>query len=434
MDELLRAYAKKRREQAEPALEMHPATRKLLQDEVKRTCGATPAPAPKQSRSSWFSARWPLGALGGALAVLLLMFTVFHTPAPKPSPATLKEEGIGKKEENSDLLTRNPFAAPAPTERNLSEAKPMLRAPEPLAESKSAARDAQPGDLDSHAAQENGSAVVSTAPAGVPLAANSVAAAPLAEGTAAPAPLVSSVASTTSTPLLPPTSVTPQTAAAPAPAIAGNIAPAAALPPVRSFARDARQGGLYGGALHQNVSAAGSPAPASVPAAVNDGSVVVAGEFVQVHDRARGRATESLPSSVLSMFHFSRAGQNVRVVDADGSVYDGQVLGEIPVAAATEQFARKPKDANQNANYAFKVAGTNHNLQQNIIFTGNVLAMPVAAPAGQVAAQNQNRNASQAQNAQSNGLAQTAQNSRITGKVQVGGGKEFKIEAKPPPP
>jgi hypothetical protein len=192
--------------------------------------------------------------------------------------------------------------------------------------------------------------------------------------------------------------------------------------------------GRYGGAPHENTSAVASTAFASVSPAANDGSDVGAGEFIQVHDRALAGAAESPPSNVLSTFHFSRAGQNVRVVDADGSVYDGQVLGEIPVAAATEQFARKPKDANQNANYAFKVAGTNHNLQQNIIFTGNVLAMPVAAPAGQVAAQNQNRNASQAQNAQSNGLAQTAQNSRITGKVQVGGGKEFKIEAKPPPP
>ena len=60
MDELLRAYAKKRREQAEPALQMHPATRKLLQDEVKRTLGAAAAPR----RQSWQKLRWPLLALG----------------------------------------------------------------------------------------------------------------------------------------------------------------------------------------------------------------------------------------------------------------------------------------------------------------------------------------------------------------------------------
>jgi len=339
MDELLRAYAQQRRQQAEPALVMHPATRKLLQDEVKRTCGATPAPTP--SRPGWFSARWPLGALGGALAVLLLMFTVFHTPAPKPSPATTKNEGRRQKEEKSDMLTLNPAPATSRMERNLSEAK------------------SAPGS-------------------GATLA-------------------------------------------------AGNSA-------TQPTPRDGR----YGGAPHENTSAVASTAFASVSPAANDGSDVGAGEFIQVHDRALAGAAESPPSNVLSTFHFSRAGQNVRVVDADGSIYDGQVLGGIPVGGATEQFAKKPKDAdqdaNQNANYAFKVAGTNYNLRQNVVFTGNVLDMPVAAPGGHAAAQVQNRNASQVQNAQSNGLSQSAQNSRITGKVQVGGGKEFKIEAKPPPP
>jgi hypothetical protein len=228
--------------------------------------------------------------------------------------------------------------------------------------------------------------------------------------------------------------MTPQTAAAPAPATADDIAPAAAPLPMNSAAQDMRQGGQYGGTHQQNGSAVNSPALASVPPVANDGSDVAAGDFVQVHDRARGRSTESPPSNVLSAFNLSRAGQNVRVVDADGSIYDGQVVGEITSAAATEAFAKKHKDANQEGNWAFKVAGTNHNLQQNVVFTGNVLAMPVAAPASQVSAQNQNRNASNAQNAAPAGLAQSAQNSRITGKVQVGGSNEFKIEAKPPPP
>jgi len=74
-------------------------------------------------------------------------------------------------------------------------------------------------------------------------------------------------------------------------------------------------------------------------------------------------------------------------------------------------------------------------LRQNIIFNGIVLDMPPAAPVGQTAAQNQK--VSQAQNAPPAGNAQSAQqsaqNSRITGRVQVGDGKEFKIEAKPPP-
>src|ERR1700691_5975972 len=91
MDELLRAYAKKRREQAEPALELHPATRKLLQDEVKRTFGATPAPT--RRRSSWL-VRWPIGALwplawaGGMVAIGLLISVFYRTPTRNPPPAT----------------------------------------------------------------------------------------------------------------------------------------------------------------------------------------------------------------------------------------------------------------------------------------------------------------------------------------------------------
>jgi len=383
MDELLRAYAKKRREQAGPASEMHPATRKLLQDEVKRTFAANPAPT--RRRSSWL-VRWPIGALwplgwaGGMVAIMLLGFVVFRTPTRNPSPATIKEEGGRKKEEKLDTLTRNPLPATAPMEKSVSEAKTMQRTP-----------------------------------------------APVPEGTAVPALGASSVASTTSTPSVPlATSVAPQTAEVAASALGAGVAPAAGLPPVNFALGGAR---AYGRAI-------ASAPPAGVPPTANEGSDVAAGEFVQVPDRVRGSAAASPPSNVLSTFNLSRAGQNVRVVDADGSIYDGQVLGGIPEGGAAEEYAKKAKDANQNTNWAFKVAGTNHHLQQNIVFTGRFLNMPAAAPPGQVAARN--LNASQSQNAPPAGRAQSAQqsaqNSRITGQVQVGGGKEFMIEAKPPPP
>jgi hypothetical protein len=40
IDELLRAYAKKRREQQPP--ELHPASRKMLQDTVRQSFGTAP--------------------------------------------------------------------------------------------------------------------------------------------------------------------------------------------------------------------------------------------------------------------------------------------------------------------------------------------------------------------------------------------------------
>jgi hypothetical protein len=398
MDELLKAYAKKRREQAEPALEMHPATRKLLQDEVERTLGATPAatptPTPAPWYPSWFSALWPFGALGSTLAVVCLMFALFHTPARNPLPGTVKAEGGRKKEENFDLLTRNPSLATAPAGRGLSEAKAVPNAAAPLAD-----KDSSPALV---AAPATTAAVAGS---GVP-----------AQVDAPPAV----------------TSLAAQTAAATPPGIAADTTPAPVLPQASSVAQYVAQEGRIGGASLEHASAVGSTAPGSVPAAAEDASGVVAGAFVQVYDRARSSRAESPPSNVLSAFQLLHAGQNVRVVDADGSIYDGQVLAGISNGGPTEGLAQRRIGANQEANYAFKVAGTNHTLQQNIIFTGNVLDMPVAAPAGQFAAQN--RNASQVQNAASNGLAQSAQNSRITGQVQVGGGKEFKIEAKPPSP
>ena len=94
MEELLRAYAKKRREQAEPALQMHPATRKLLHDEVKRTFAAKPA------SQSWRVWRWPLLAMWGGMAVLLVMFAMLNAQFRSMETGERKEEGRRMKDES----------------------------------------------------------------------------------------------------------------------------------------------------------------------------------------------------------------------------------------------------------------------------------------------------------------------------------------------
>jgi hypothetical protein len=306
MDELLRAYAKKRREQAEPPLSMHPATRKLLQEEVKRTLRA----APPQPRQNWRSLRWPLLALGGGFAALMVMLAVVN------------------------MQMRSLMPANSPANRSLSEAKPMLKAPAP-----------------------------SIAPE-------------------------------------PQTSI-PLAAAAPPTFKADQIAPATVL-----------------------------------PAAPSDRLDVAAGEFVQIHDRVQEKKAQSPVSSVLAQFQIQRSGQNVRIVDDDGSVYVGQVLSGVPGLAGSgrqaggARYARtQTREAtNEAANWSFKVTGTNNHLQQNIVFTGNVQAMPASAPAGNAAALN--RSAPRVQNAPATAPIPTVQNARIKGKLQVGNGKEFEMEAK----
>jgi hypothetical protein len=417
MDELLRAYAKKRREQAEPVAEMHPATRKLLQDEVKRTLAAAPTP----TRQSWRVWRWPLLVMWGGMAVLLVMFAMLNAQFRSLEPGNREAE---------DALGRS-WVPPAV-----------------VAKKQSAARDARRGDRDGRAPQDIGSAVVSTAPAGVPPAAPAavagleVAATPSAPppstiearlpGNAAPAPVGANSENANA-----PLGVSPALAAraiSPVPAAASEAPPPASAPrpTLKAPAAVASASVPVGARFARPAAAAPAPSVASV------GADVAAGDFVQVHDRARFRAEPLPPSNLLSNFRMMRSGQKVSVLDADGSVYNGQVLNGtsnragVGGALAAKQQAKALKNATDETNWMFNVTGVNNSLNQNIIFTGNVLDMPWANSFDNNAAQF--RNSSQFQNGSNGSQAPSTQNSRITGKVQVGGGKPYEIEAKPPSP
>src|SRR5258706_5677175 len=75
MDELLKACAKKRRDEAGAPWEIHPATRKLLQDDVARTY--PPSPEQKKSEPGLFSMFWPRLIFGGAIFAALVAMMVF---------------------------------------------------------------------------------------------------------------------------------------------------------------------------------------------------------------------------------------------------------------------------------------------------------------------------------------------------------------------
>ena len=97
---------------------------------------------------------------------------------------------------------------------------------------------------------------------------------------------------------------------------------------------------------------------------------------------------------VLVNFQVQQNGNAVRVVDGDGSVYDGSLLPESAIAqnepapaaapappgAVPEQVARAKSVASQDEsqtaqNYFFRVTGTNQTLKQNVVFAGNLVAM-----------------------------------------------------------
>src|SRR5437899_6571449 len=120
IDELLKAYAKKRREEMGTPIELHPAVRKMLQGEV-----AKQHPAPPSERKSIFSMFvqfWPRFAIAGAAVMLLSLVLVNITQHPNPSEvkqmASEKDELL-KEQERLPAVARDkrapaPVNAPAP--------------------------------------------------------------------------------------------------------------------------------------------------------------------------------------------------------------------------------------------------------------------------------------------------------------------------------
>lgn len=97
-------------------------------------------------------------------------------------------------------------------------------------------------------------------------------------------------------------------------------------------------------------------------------------------------------AAVLANFQVQQMGQAIRVVDADGSVYDGALQSEEAVAQAEpaaelpaastitattqndQERGKTRRDQSQAAqNYFFRVSGMNQTLKQNVVFAGNLI-------------------------------------------------------------
>src|SRR5262249_25562886 len=131
MEELLKAYARKRRQDAGAPLELHPATRQLLQAEVKRLR----QPAPQEAGSRWkmFALLWPRVAFASVLfaglgvvtfailrsqhfnrlaererAITLAKRVETETAAQGARPEGLAPRGRGLAEKEAELAARAP--------------------------------------------------------------------------------------------------------------------------------------------------------------------------------------------------------------------------------------------------------------------------------------------------------------------------------------
>jgi len=368
IEKLLRTSAQKRAEDAGEPLSPHPAMRRMLQGEVARVYGQARSAAEPSHSATWSLSRlWP--SLGWSLALLvgLCLAASLMLPqrkaqnfelamAPKPAsaaseaPATLTAQSSVRKETLSDEARTDRDTA-------LSQPEPQRQ---PLLAYDAAGEKSKLDNLNSPAAKDGrlreqaNAPMPAAVPAAPPVAANG-AIAPLKTETAHDALAASKPAPTPSTL-----------------GLAGS-APAPSGEPKRAFAESEGKSQL---------------APSESAAARQGGAGT---RYVQTPSVAGGLLDKSVPP-VLATFQFEQTGSKVRIVDADGSVYNGW-LG---AAAANEQRAGgsnapansnrrfrsvivAPAQARQEAAnaFSFQAEGTNQTLKQKVLLTGELYLSPV---------------------------------------------------------
>ena len=153
---------------------------------------------------------------------------------------------------------------------------------------------------------------------------------------------------------------------------------------------------------------------------------------------------------VLESFVVRQNGNAISVVDRDGSVYNGTLL---PMELTLSDNISRAKDADKSSvvqeakqknlglvlnaqaaaqNYFFRVAGANRSLQQNVVFSGNLIELTnvTANTAQTFGGAGTTFQPGVAQNAQQ----QLFSNSRITGTVTIGATNQIEINAVPANP
>ncbi len=194
-------------------------------------------------------------------------------------------------------------------------------------------------------------------------------------------------------------------------------------------------------------------------------------QFLQLDNQARYRKNFNSPPmpQVMQDFAFERTGDRVRIVDADGSTYEGTVMpapveevrakvfSQLDVAKERQDSLAQPtQSADPQSSYRFHAAGVNRKLNQSVEFRGEWQAVapaqtsqstpalqrarfgvaraePQAAEKKFTTAANTNLSDNSAGTNDYLKLQQTKESSqgRISGRAIIGGKNEFDINAVP---
>jgi hypothetical protein len=436
MHQLLEACARKQRERVEAPLEMHPATRRLLQDEVGRVYRS-----PRTAfRSLWsLPSFWPGMAVATSL-VLLVFATLLlirwdsrtslgptaeiqskemrlakdsSVPAPAPAQDLSAGRALAESISEEEQRVHMAFAPAVRPELDPEWASNAPRYQFGLPPQKESLPSENKVTLSGAAPRERYIAPPKLADSGVSLS--------------EPAPALGRPGSK-------PT--------------AARLAPA---PTIDTAASPEQSEQLLGLAQLESSEAA---------------TVVY---FNQIDQSSRYRQNLNSPPNpqVLTTFQMRQSGENLRIIDADGSIYEGniQLARQQPLSPAqaatpaptvpARGFRTAPAEqaAAVTPSFSFRAVGTNRTLNQLVEFTGNLQPATPGAEiqagaigGGGAAAEllrrdgQQTRGTHQAARVEfGHGSAQAASNviqqqiGRIEGRVTVGR-SEFKIEAVPAGP
>lgn len=434
IEKLLRAVAKKHHDQAGDPVELHPVARQELLREVSRRSEQTSGGL----FSNFFSALRPRLALAACFLAILVIAGWLALPL-----LTEKHNASPIAGAQSDLeFAKNsaPAATPAPATppmampgANQNSATPELQAARP----NDLAADRKTVNVDS-AKEVNGPKGGTTR--------DKVFSANIA-GSAQPS---------ISSPAAPPGGSTgvfknpPQAAPAATLGAAPPVTVAAAEPPAQKSlnAQSATDTLQVGGQAEFDMANKDRAATRITPVSQRFYRVAVAPAPAVNRSGFGGGGAGGVSgvAPVLASFQVEQHGPQIRIIDADGSVYTGRwqttPFDRTPTAGTPATYAapgaaslhnsvaavRAPKKetpAPPAQYYFFRVSGTNRNLKQNIVFSGSFIPLTNVLN-GSISGSVEARRAES-----TTATSPMLSNSRIAGKVVIGNKREIELNASP---
>ena len=425
IEKLLRRYAKKRRDDCGPAPDLHPATRRLLQSEVKRQF---PKPASKEKSGfdefvAAFARRW-IYAVGVIVVLAISAVIVSPVMSKKKSPSQLALNE--PREEAAAMPVAPPAGSAVTSDRSVTLGNvgtEVVTSEDSFAEKKRST-DARRDSLALNSTRMDrgysgggnlGSpAIAPAAPAPTSLVAGLDAASATAKREAGQVVLTDSVAVQA-----------PNSAQIASGDLAYNISKSSVA---ETLARDKPRLARGGGAQEKDSQSFYRQSFS------NEQPVGTKAKLVS--------AKPGGITPVLVNFQIEQSGNQLRVIDADGSTYHGEVL-----ATQTEQqkqiaaYKNDGKAAttlgamNQNQQpdgYQFRVEGTNRTLNQQVVFAWNCVPFTNAMNLS-----NTSFAASEIKKIDAGTMPQQfpgIQNAYINGRAQIASEKEIEINAWPVAP